>query len=309
MRKHYKKQRSLLISICLSLIFTSCVQQHEKLIDESVFYAVREGVANCMSYLCFQENGQVIQKNYCFGVATEYGKYEKNEDSLKIYWKENSQTSDNTICNIATIEKFKDKVGHTYKKMYYYLDKDSMTYRIEYDVFDSETKCVEYNTTEDNSDLTFLSKRLSKDEVLEYENTLNSNSKNCYFTLSKDYYPNEQNLILSLPIVFERNYTIGIPLETSYQFYNDTLMVQYHEWSDAGVKCKENFDKNAYREIYKQLMARIIEIKGNPVEFVGDLDDTRLTQFERIWDNEDEHIELHLYFYDNYRIRLINYWK
>ena len=145
--------------------------------------------------------------------------------------------------------------------------------------------------------------------MLEYEKSLTSSKKKGDFILGNEYFPNKLKLTIDTPVVFERKYTIGIPLETSYLFYKQSLMVQFFEWSDFGVECNENFNQQAYREIYNQLLAKIIKIKGQPAKIIGDLKSGETTEFKRIWDNKKEHLELHLYLYNNIRIRLINYWK
>lgn len=303
-----------LIALSFCFLFGGCMNNFKKLEENSILIAQKEGVANCMTYLYFQKDGNIIQKSFCFGIQTEKGKYEIKDSIINIYWdisknRDESNTSKIRAHDIAKIKVYKDRIGHTYKELCYYKNCDTLSYGINFEVYDNDTKCIEYNTMEDVSDLSFLLKRFLYEDVFKYEDSLESKKIKNNFTLSKSYYPNKLELKLDTPIVFNRKYTIGIPLKTSYIFYDKTLMVQYHEWSDRGVKCIENFTKEAYKSIYKQLINKIVEIKGETTDIVGNLDDKKITEFERSWDNEFEHLELHLYLYDNYRIRLINYWK
>lgn len=301
-----KNQNILRIITLLVLIsiFTNCTRNNQKLIDNSILYAERKGVANCMIFLFFQKDSIVIQKSKCFGINTKQGKFSINGDTLQIF----GLNEDKKKIALAIVEKKHDRIGHVIKYLAFYPNADTLSNPIYYNAYDDETKCPNLRDDFSKIDLNFIQIRFSKTDLFDYENSLNSKHKTDKFSLGDCYYSNSDKKELESPIVFERAYKSGLPLRTSYFYQKDTLIIQYHEWSDYNCVCI-NFDKKYFFNFYKQLINEIIKVKGEPNEIIGKFSDKNEVKFERIWDSEEEHLELHLYFYASSKIRLIKYWK
>ncbi len=293
----------IMILLLVISIFTNCSRNPQKLIDNSILYAEREGVANCMNCLFFKKNGIVVQKFFCFTIRTKKGRYTMNGDTLKIV----GLNEDKSKVYLAIIERHYDRIGQVYKDLVYYINSDTL-YGSSYDAYDEETKCPDKQDVFSKIDLNFINIRFSKKDLFNYENSINSKQRNDDFSLGDCYYSNSDKKELDNPIVFERNYMNGLPLKTSYFYKKDTLIIQYHEWADYNCKCL-NFDKKYFLDFYKLLINEISKEKGESNSTIGMFSDNNETKFERIWDTDEEHLELHLYFFGSSKIRLIKYWK
>ena len=291
--------------VILISLFSNCFRNHRKLIENSILYANSEGVAGCMTHLYFQKDGTIIKKSVCFGITTMDGTYNKQLDTFLI----EGLNPDTTKTDLAIINKRYDKIGQIYKRLLYFRNADTLRNPIIYDAFDDETECPDKKEITDNTDFSSVNQRFSRNELLFFEKSNTPILFGSKTFMSESYYPNVYQTKLDSAISFYRKYNQGIPLETYYYFSNDTLMVKYYEWSSGGCKCLYYLENDDYMNVYQQIISKLIILSGNPKEVVGDLTDNKITQFERIWDTDKEHMELHLYLYGGYRICLIKYWK
>ncbi len=294
-----------MIMVLLIAIFNGCFFKHRQLLNSSILYANREGVASCMTHLYFQKNGIVIMKSFCFGSTTTKGTYIQRKDTFLI----KGLNNDTTIIDLAILEKEYDQIGQISKHLIYYKKCDTLNNPVVFNAFDNETKCPDKKEIIEIDDLGSINERFSKKEMLIFEKNSNLNDLGSKSFLSECYYPNVNSIKLDSAISFYRNYTEGIPLKTYYYYSKDTLMVKYYEWSSTGYRCLYYLDKDDYINVYQKIITKLTNQYGNPKKVIGNLSNRKITQFERIWDSETQHMELHLYLYDGYRIRLIHYWK
>jgi hypothetical protein len=299
-RNKYLNILAITILVVLMTLLTNCTSKDDKLVDDFILLAQREGVANCLNFLYFQENGEVIQKSYCFTVDIKYGKYVQDVDTFKIY----GLNKDSIKNDLAIIVKKYDRINQVYKRLLFYPDSDTSKNPIIYEAHDIETKCSEQKYIMSNIDISFINNKYSKEDLCSFEESIGSKQTYEKFTLGECYYPNSKK-INDTPIVFNRKYKSGIPLKTSYFYYNDSLIVQYHKWSNSGCICLDNITKKDYKDFYFYLESKIIAQFGNPTSRTGMLSRKK----KIIWDTNDEHLELHLYLFNSYEIRLIKYWE
>jgi len=187
---------------------------------------------------------------------------------------------------------------------YYKLGDTSSAPRI-YEAYDIDTKCPDFDLNLDSSNFEFLQTRLDTNSLILFEKRKKSKPVNRdYSSMGGSYYPLSSKFPVGNPISFIREYKSGIPLETNYYYSDGRLMVQYYEWSSLGCECFNNVSKSDFETTFHWIKTEIIKKKGKPVKIIE-----KEKQIEIIWDNSEEHLELHLYLYHGFRIRLIDYWK
>jgi hypothetical protein len=252
------------LTIILSIIYPSGVIDYEQFQSEIILSADREGVANCMTRLYFRKDNSIEEKQYCFGYYYKKGHYVRKQDIFFIYG-----LNDTTIFDIAKLTYNVDEIGHVNKKLEYYNYGDTMQRPLIYDAFDEETECKAISLNSKNTDYAFLVDRLDTMKLLLFEQKKGSVRINRDgSSMGGSYYPLFKKYPVGNPISFMRKYNGGIPLETNYYYSNDTLMVQYYEWSDMGCVCLKDLTKKDFETLFKEIKEMISKKKGEPINVI-----------------------------------------
>lgn len=84
-KNKFQQKRSILVLIMM--IITSFSVFYNTFITnvtegKDILVAQREGIANCMTTITFNENGKYYKQNVCFGISETVGAYKMKNDTI-----------------------------------------------------------------------------------------------------------------------------------------------------------------------------------------------------------------------------------